>query len=74
MFIGFALFCAFVGMFTHAAAEPLSLFVATNGNDAWSGKLSEPNADNTDGPFATLERARDAIRALNQASDAYTAG
>ena len=67
MSVGLALFCGIVGIFTHAAAEPLSLFVATNGNDAWSGKLSEPNADNTDGPFATLERARDAIRALKQA-------
>ena len=36
--------------------------VSPRGNDAWSGRLSDPNA--TDGPFATLERARDAIRAL----------
>jgi len=35
------------------------------GNDAWSGTLAEPNGE--DGPFATLERARDAIRALKQA-------
>ncbi len=37
-------------------------FVAKNGNDAWSGALSAPNATKTDGPFATLKRARDAIR------------
>jgi len=37
-------------------------YVSPRGNDAWSGRLSDPNA--TDGPFATLERARDAIRAL----------
>jgi len=36
--------------------------VATNGNDAWSGALAEPNAEGTDGPFATLARARDAVR------------
>jgi len=39
-------------------------FVAKNGNDAWSGTLSAPNATETDGPFATLKRARDAIRRL----------
>lgn len=37
-------------------------FVATDGDDGWSGKLDAPNADKTDGPFATLVRARDAIR------------
>jgi hypothetical protein len=38
------------------------LYVAPNGRDAWSGELAEPNAAGTDGPFATLARARDAIR------------
>jgi len=37
-------------------------YVATNGNDKWSGSLASPNPANTDGPFATLERARDALR------------
>ena len=41
--------------------------VATNGNDAWSGKSPAPNAGKTDGPFATITRARDAIRALKSA-------
>ena len=39
------------------------IFVAPNGNDAWSGSLAEPNAAKTDGPLATLERAREKIRA-----------
>lgn len=39
-------------------------YVATDGNDAWSGQLPAPNADKTDGPFATLVRSRDAIRQL----------
>ena len=39
-------------------------YVATNGSDAWSGTLAEPNKAGTDGPFATLERARDTIREL----------
>ncbi len=41
--------------------EP-AFYVAANGKDSWSGRLSEPNADGTDGPFASLERARDAMR------------
>ena len=41
-----------------------TFYIATNGNDTWRGTLAEPNAARTDGPFATLERARDAIRLL----------
>ncbi|OGV83613.1 MAG: hypothetical protein A3K19_07755 [Lentisphaerae bacterium RIFOXYB12_FULL_65_16] len=40
----------------------LVLYVAPAGNDAWTGTLAEPNAGRTDGPFATLERARDELR------------
>ena len=40
------------------------LYVATNGRDDWSGTLPEPNAAGTDGPFASLARARDAVRQL----------
>ena len=43
-----------------------TFFVATSGNDEWSGNLPEPNADSTDGPFATLARARDAVRELKK--------
>jgi len=43
-------------------AQPIKFYVALNGNDNWSGKLPEPNATKTDGPFATLEKARDAVR------------
>ena len=41
-------------------------YVATDGSDAWSGTLAEPNAEETDGPFATLQRARDAVRELKR--------
>ena len=41
-----------------------SFYVATDGKDAWSGTLPEPNHGGTDGPFATLARARDAVRQL----------
>ena len=49
-----------------ARAEPLTLYLAVNGSDAWSGRLAAPTADQKDGPFATLERARDEIRRLKQ--------
>ena len=44
--------------------EPVLFYVAPNGNDGWSGKWEKPNWTKTDGPFATLHRARDAIREL----------
>jgi hypothetical protein len=37
-------------------------YVSTVGNDCWSGKLAEPNADKTDGPFATVKRAKQAVK------------
>ena len=39
-----------------------TIYVAPSGNDAWSGQLAAPKADGTDGPVATLDRARDLIR------------
>jgi len=39
-------------------------YVSVNGNDAWSGRRTEPAPDATDGPFRTLERARDEVRKL----------
>ena len=41
-----------------------TFFVSIDGNDAWSGMLAEPNTSKTDGPFATLSKARDAIHNL----------
>ncbi|MEW6358712.1 MAG: right-handed parallel beta-helix repeat-containing protein [Planctomycetota bacterium] len=42
----------------------ITFYVATNGNDSWSGRIADPNPARTDGPFATPARARDAIRQL----------
>ncbi|MDZ7957610.1 MAG: right-handed parallel beta-helix repeat-containing protein [Aulosira sp. DedQUE10] len=39
-------------------------YVAPDGNDAWTGKQANRNKTQTDGPFATLERARNAIREI----------
>jgi parallel beta-helix repeat protein len=42
----------------------VTLHVALNGNDAWSGTLEQPNQQGTDGPLATLAGARNAVRRL----------
>ncbi len=45
------------------ARAPATFYVSHSGRDTWSGRLAAPNAARSDGPFATLERARDAARA-----------
>ncbi len=41
-----------------------AFYIAPEGSDAWTGRLPEANPAGTDGPFATLSRARDAVRTL----------
>ena len=41
-------------------------YVSTAGNDRWSGTLAEPNPARTDGPFATLGKAKQAVRQLKK--------
>ncbi len=48
-------------------AAPATIYVSTKGNDAWSGRLAAPNNGATDGPFASLARARDEVRKLKSA-------
>ena len=48
------------------AAAGTSLYVSPAGRDTWSGRLKAPDRARTDGPFASLERARDEIRRLKQ--------
>src|SRR4051812_28285114 len=47
---------------TGGALRVVEFFVAPLGNDRWSGQRPEPG--DQDGPFATVARARDAVRAL----------
>lgn len=47
---------------TAGAAE--TIFVSAGGNNDWSGRLENPNAEATDGPVASLAAARDAVRRL----------
>jgi hypothetical protein len=51
-----------------AGAESPDFFVACDGNDAWSGRRDAPNADKTDGPFASVAKAKQAVRALMSAT------
>lgn len=60
-----AVFGAFMTAPTIAAA-PLVLHVAPDGRDTWSGSRATPNRAQTDGPLATLEKARDVIRSIKQ--------
>lgn len=45
-------------------AAPDVFHVSVKGQDTWSGRFAQPLQDGSDGPFATLQRARDAIRSL----------
>lgn len=63
----FLLLSAALSMILFPGARPeiperVVFYVARNGNDSWSGRLAGANAGKTDGPFATLERARSAAR------------
>ena len=49
-------------------------YVATDGDDTWSGQLPVPSTRGDDGPFATLERARDAVRALKREANLLREG
>ncbi len=45
---------------------PADFYVSCAGSDDWTGQLEVPNEDGTDGPFASLSRARDAVRSFKQ--------
>lgn len=42
-------------------------YLSPVGNDNWTGTLERPNPDQSNGPFLTLNRARDAVRRLRAA-------
>jgi parallel beta-helix repeat protein len=46
------------------AFSEITFYVSNDGNDRWSGRISEPNESKTDGPFASLKRAKDAVSNL----------
>ena len=69
-----ALLCALSLIALAGCAVPAGgaadLYVSPEGNDAWSGRLPAPNADGTDGPLATVAKARDTVRAIRAESPA----
>lgn len=58
----------------YAESSTKTFYVASNGNDQWTGDLPTPDLSGKDGPFATLQKARDAIRELKKSGsqDAFT--
>jgi len=51
----------------HAAqVKSVHFYIALDGNDSWSGELPAPNKSGADGPFASLQRARDEVRSLRK--------
>lgn len=48
------------------SSAEVRFYVSPRGNDAWSGLRAERDGAKSDGPFATLGRARDAVRALRR--------
>jgi len=63
-----ALVCGLCGAVVAVAAEPLQLYVSPAGRDDWSGLQPRPGLLRQDGPFRTLERARDEIRRCRAAN------
>ena len=61
-----AMLVLMTGAVCRAAETQADFYVSPQGSDSWSGTLATPNAPRTDGPFATLERARDAVRDLKK--------
>ncbi len=61
--------CLAKPVWSETAGADVTFYVAPDGNDQWSGRLAEANAQQTDGPFASLPRARDAIRAFKSEQD-----
>ena len=51
-----------------------AFYVSGDGNDSWSGHSAAPNADHTDGPFASFEAAQRAMRAGTGARLTYVRG
>ena len=53
---------------SRASQGSTDFHVSPFGKDQWSGRLASPNGNASDGPFATLSRARDAVRQLKKSA------
>jgi hypothetical protein len=70
----YVLACSLCGVAAACLAQPLTLHVSPAGRDEWSGRLRHPSLLGKDGPFRTLERARDEIRQRRSAATLPAAG
>jgi hypothetical protein len=59
-----SLIVVILGTFAAPLGAALTVYVSPDGKDSWSGRIERPNAQGTDGPVATLERARDVVRQM----------
>ena len=66
------LYAAFFFFVAEGALQAKDFFIATNGNDSWTGTITEPNKGGTDGPFLTLEKAKAAVRLFKSESEEVT--
>jgi len=57
----------FLGTQALAQAVKADFYVSPGGDDRWSGRLPSADAKRTDGPFATIDRARKAVADLRKA-------
>ncbi|MCE5249212.1 right-handed parallel beta-helix repeat-containing protein [bacterium] len=74
LYVVMACIAAFLFSCTGTKQGGVSFYVSLSGNDSWSGKLTEPNSANTDGPFTTLDRGRNAVRSLKQGASLPAGG
>lgn len=65
LFKAIVLYVIFFNCSTISTRE-IVIYVSPSGNDTWSGRLANPNVDRTDGPLASLEKARDVIRTIKK--------
>ncbi len=47
-----------------SAANAFEIFVSPSGNDNWSGLVSDPNSDASDGPLKTVAKAQEILRQM----------
>jgi hypothetical protein len=58
--------CTLLSLVCGLALADTVFYVSPQGNDAWSGKVAAPAGQ--DGPFRTIEHAKEAVRALPKAN------
>lgn len=58
--------CLALALSTLGVAQTADFYVSPDGNNNWSGTLPAPNATETDGPFATVPGAKQAVRNILQ--------